>query len=156
MLTQSNLTEIKKIVQEFFQKMTFEVEAKFLPPIEQTLPISLKTDEPQILIGERGQTLAEIQHLLKAILRRKVKTEEPFYLDLDINDYKKKKNEYLKELAHSLADEVSLSKKEKILPPMPAYERRVIHMELAGRSDVVSESTGEGLERRVVIRPYSP
>jgi len=72
---------------------------------------------------------------------------------LDINDYKKKKNEYLRELARSVADEVSLSKKEKILGPMPPYERRVIHMELAGRSDVVSESIGEGPERRVGVRP---
>jgi len=153
MLTQSNLSEIKKTVQEFFQKMTFEVEVDFLPQTEQTLPINLKADEPQILIGERGQTLAEIQHLLKAILRRKIETEEAFYIDLDINDYKKKKNEYLRELARSAADEVSLSKKEKILSPMPAYERRVIHMELAGRSDVVSESIGEGPERRVGVRP---
>jgi len=153
MLTQSNLSEIKKTVQEFFQKMTFEVEVDFLTQTEQTLPINLKTDEPQILIGERGQTLAEIQHLLKAILRRKIETEEAFYIDLDINDYKKKKNEYLRELARSAADEVSLSKKEKILSPMPAYERRVIHMELAGRSDVVSESIGEGPERRVGVRP---
>ena len=153
MLTQSNLSEIKKTVQEFFQKMTFEVEVDFLPQTEQTLPINLKADEPQILIGEIGQTLAEIQHLLKAILRRKIETEEAFYIDLDINDYKKKKNEYLRELARSAADEVSLSKKEKILSPMPAYERRVIHMELAGRSDVVSESIGEGPERRVGVRP---
>ena len=153
MLTQSNLSEIKKTVQEFFQKMTFEVEVDFLPQTEQTLPINLKADEPQILIGERGQTLAEIQHLLKAILRRKIEAEEAFYIDLDINDYKKKKNEYLRELARSVADEVSLSKKEKILGPMPPYERRVIHMELAGRSDVVSESIGEGPERRVGVRP---
>ncbi|MCJ7786920.1 hypothetical protein MUP06_01745, partial [Patescibacteria group bacterium] len=106
--------------------MTFEVEIEFSPqedhnlptaPEEEkiyTLPINLKTSEPQILIGERGQTLAEIQHLLKAILKRKIK--EPFFIDLDISDYKKKKIDYLKEMAKSAADEVALSKKEKWLP----------------------------------------
>ena len=144
--------EIKKTIEEFFQKTTFEVEIEFLPQKELTLPINLKTEEPQILIGEGGQTLAEIQHLLKVILKRKI--TEPFFIDLDINGYKKKKLDYLKELARSLADEVALTKKEKNLPPMTAYERRIIHLELAGRSDVTTESIGEEPERRVVVRPY--
>lgn len=152
MLNLDDLKTIKEISEEFFRKTTFEVEIKIHPQREQTLPIELKTDEPQILIGEKGQTLSEIQHLLKAILRRKIK--ELFYINLDINDYKKKKTEYLKELAHSVADEVALIKKEKILAPMQAYERRVIHLELAERNDVTTESIGREPERRVVIRPY--
>ena len=151
MLTKSDLDKIKEIVKEFFEKTAFEVEIEVLPEKEQTLPIILKIEEPQILIGEGGQTLAEIQHLLKSILKRKI--TELFYIDLDINDYKKKKKEYLREMARSLADEVSLAKKEKILPPMTAYERRIIHLELAGREDIVSESMDQGPERRVVIRP---
>ena len=161
MLSQSNLEEIKKITEEFFQKTTFEVEMEFLPQKDLTLPINLKTEEPQILIGEGGQTLAEIQHLLKLILKRtlrqtqgKKSSEEPFFIDLDINGYKKKKLDYLKELARSLADEVALTKKEKELPAMPAYERRIIHLELAGRSDVTTESIGREPERKIVIRPY--
>jgi len=152
MLSQNNLTKIKETVKDFFKKMTFEVEIEFSPQEDQTFPINLKTSEPQILIGERGQTLAEIQHLLKAILKRKIK--EPFFIDLDISDYKKKKIEYLKEMAKSAADEVSLSKKEKWLPPMPAYERRIIHLELASRSDVTTESIGQEPERKVIVRPY--
>jgi len=150
-MNQQNLETIKKTVEEFFQKITFEVEIDLLPEKEETVPINLKMDEPQILIGEGGQTLNEIQHLLKAILRRKI--SEPFYINLDINDYKKKKTEYLRELARSLADEVSLTKKEKTLAPMSAYERRIIHLELSNRSDVVSESAGEGPDRKVIIKP---
>jgi len=162
-MSPQNLDEIKEIIKEFFKKTTFEVEIEFLPVKDQTLPINLRVEEPQILIGEGGQTLVEIQHLLKAILRRKIAAkgepclsgrEEPFYIDLDINNYKKKKTEYLRELARTTADEVSLSKKEKILSPMPAYERRIIHMELADRSDVVTESIGEGLERKIVVKPH--
>jgi len=152
-MNQQNLETIKKTVEDFFQKTTFEVEVDLLPEEEGVIPINLKTDEPQILIGEGGQTLNEIQHLFKAILKRKI--SEPFYINLDINDYKKKKTEYLKELARSLADEVSLTKKEKTLAPMPAYERRIIHLELSSRSDVVSESRGEEPDRKIVIRPSS-
>jgi spoIIIJ-associated protein len=152
MISQENLETIKEITEDFFKKTTFEVEIEFLPPQELTLPINLKTDEPQILIGEGGQTLIEIQHLLKIILKRKI--SEPFFLDLDINGYKKKKNEYLKELAKSAADEVALTKKEKSLTPMPAYERRIIHLELADRQDVTTESIGQEPERKIIIKPY--
>jgi len=149
-MNRQNLEEIKKITKDFFKKTTFEVEIEFLPPQELTLPVNLKTDEPQILIGEGGQTLIEIQHLLKTILKKKI--QEPFFIDLDINGYKKKKIEYLKELAKSVADEVALAKKEKSLTPMPAYERRIIHLELAGRQDVITESIGQEPERRVIIK----
>ena len=152
MLNQQDLEKIKKLTKEFFEKTTFEVEVDILPEHDQTIPINLKTEEPQILIGEGGQTLLEIQHLLKAILKRQI--PESFYIDLDINDYKKKKNEYLKEMARSAADEVALTKKEKTLAAMPAYERRIIHLELANRSDVVSESVGEEPDRKVVIKPH--
>ena len=154
MLSQSNLEKIKKITKEFFEKTTFEVEIEFLPQRDLTLPINLKTEEPQILIGEKGETLLEIQHLLKIILKRKTDFKEPFYIDLDISDYKKKKINYLRELAKSLAEEVALTKKEKILPPMSAYERRIIHLELADNSKVATESIGQEPERKVVIRPY--
>ena len=61
--------------------------------------------------------------------------------------------EYLKDMAKNLADQVSLTKEEKILPPMSAYERRIIHAELAQRTDVITESQGDGFDRHVVIKP---
>jgi spoIIIJ-associated protein len=153
MISQSDLAKMKKETEEFFKKTTFETEIKFLPETEQTISINLKTEEPQILIGERGETLAEIQHLLKIILKRKIGLKESFYLDLDINDYKKKKIAYLKEMARSLAEEVLLVKKEKILPPMSAFERRIIHLELAANPNIATESIGQEPERSVAIRP---
>ena len=105
------------------------------------------------MIGERGQTLSEIQRLLRAVLRRKAEAPSPFFIDVDINDYKKKKTEYLKEVAQTAADEVAITKREKELPSMPPYERRVIHTELASRVDISTESIGEEPERRVKIKP---
>lgn len=117
---------------------------------EPTVQVLVVVEEPKILIGEKGQTLFELQHILKLLLRKKI--TEPFYLALDINEYKKNKEEYLGDLAQTTADEVALLKKPKELPPMPASERRVIHMALANRTDVVSESLGDGNDRRIVIR----
>lgn len=151
MLSPSNLEKVKKITREFFKKTTFEVEIEFLPQKDLTIPIRLEAENPQILIGEKGQTLVEIQHLLKAMLKKKI--QEDFYIDLDISGYKEKKTEYLKELARSTADEVALMKEEKTFPSMPAYERRIIHMELAERGDVTTESIGREPERKVIIKP---
>lgn len=151
MISKEGLEKIRKITKEFFQKMTFDVSLHFSTQEENTLLVEIKTEDPQILIGERGQTLADIQHLLKIILRKK--TEELFYINVDINDYKKKKAEYLRELANSVADDVVLAKEEKALSPMRAFERRIVHMELAERSGVITESIGEGDERKVVIKP---
>jgi spoIIIJ-associated protein len=154
MISKEDFEKIKRIVKELFQKMTVEGEIEVLPLEGETLPINLKVEDPQILIGEKGQTLFEIQHILKIIFRREIL--ENFYVDLDINDYKKRKIEYLKEMARSVADEVALTKEEKVLSSMPAYERRIIHLEIAERHDVTSESIGEGPERRVVIKPLTP
>ena len=173
MFQQNNLEKIKKIVKEFFKKTTFEVEIKINPvrgkspeataspsagtsngvkkSPEETVLIDLKMEDPQILIGQGGETLREIQHLFKIILYKKL--GEIVFIDLDINDYKKKKIEYLKELAKASAEEVVLTKKEKILFPMPAYERRIIHMELSQHPNVTTESLGEEPERKVVIKP---
>ena len=151
MLNPTDLETIKKTVEEFFTEFGFQVEVSVSPEKEGNVPIDIKTEEAQVLIGQDGQILTEIQYLLKAILRKKI--AEPFYINVDINGYKQKKYSYLQELAQSLADEVALSKEEKELIPMSAQERRVIHLELANRQDVVTDSLGEGTDRRVVILP---
>ena len=152
MLTPSEINLIKETAEEFFDRMSFNPEIRVGSFRESTLPLEIELESPQVLIGEKGQTLADIQRLIKAILKRKI--QKDFYIDLDINNYKKKKIEYLKELARSAADEVALNKKEKALPSMPAYERRIIHLEVAERENIVTESVGREPERKVVIRPY--
>lgn len=151
MINEENIEKIKQTINEFFQKTSFEVGIEVLRPEDETVPVKIKTEEPKILIGQNGQTLAEIQHIIKAILRKRI--DQPFYIELDINNYKEKKIEYLKETARFLADEVAIDKKEKELASMPAYERRIVHLELKNREDVKTESVGEGSERRLIIKP---
>ena len=167
MLEQKDINKIKESAEEFFEKMTImvsSVEASLssvkkedkdiqdsLDESRDVIDLDIKLDEPQILIGQQGQTLFEIQRLLRTILNKKL--QKIFYLNLDINDYKKKKVEYLKDTAKDLADQVSLTKEEKAFLPMSAYERRIIHAELSQRKDIITESRGDGFERHVVIKP---
>lgn len=156
--------QIESIVKEFFKKMTIsEVSIKVnLSDADlnnrhgeegpkQVINLDITLVEPQVLIGQGGQTLFEVQRILKNIINRRLK--QFFYLNVDINDYKRKKLEYLKDLAKNLADDVTLTKKEKTLLPMSAYERRVVHSELSQRTDITTESQGEGADRHIVIKP---
>ena len=152
MIKKEDLEKIKEETKRFFEKMGFEAEFEFLSQKKETLQIRVKMEDPQPLIGRGGQTLVKVQRLLGAILKKKVK--ENFFIDLDINNYKERKIEFLKELAQKTADQVALIKEEKALNFMPAYERRIIHLELAERDDVTTESIGEEPERRVIIKPY--
>ena len=142
--------KIKNITEEFFQKASFDVEVN-VSKEENTFRIKLKSDEPQTLIGVNGQTLAEIQKLLRSVIKHSVLEE--IFIDLDVNSYKQKKAEYLKGIALEAANEVFLSQKEKVLFPMSSYERRIVHMQLLNRSDVKTESIGEDPNRRIVIKP---
>jgi spoIIIJ-associated protein len=159
MIDQNDIQKIKDTVANFFQKATISTIGIEVTPTENeseneekdVIDLSIKLTEPQILIGEKGQTLFETQRLLKIILNKKL--NKVFYLNLDINEYKKKKSEYLKEIAKDLANEVAKTKQEKVLIPMSAYERKIIHAELSQREDVITESRGDSFERHIVIKP---
>ncbi len=151
-MKQSILKTIKETSKTLLGLMGFEGEIRLTESGEKGILISIDIQSPQILIGQRGENLKDLEHILRLILRRKLK--EATFINLDISDYKKKRGEFLKELACSIADQVSLSKKSVTLDPMSSYERRIIHLELASREDVTTESLGEEPERRMVISPY--
>lgn len=151
MLNESDIQQVRNIISEFFKKTGLEIDLNISCSNDKTISVNLNSEEPKILIGQNGQTLVDIQHLLKAVLSRKI--EDQFYIDLDINNYKERKIAYLKESARDWANEASLGGKEKSLDPMPSFERRIVHLELAGRSDVKTESAGQGLDRHIVIKP---
>ena len=152
-MTPQEFEKLKTAAKEFFEQTGLALEVEIKNQADSTIFVDVKAEEPQFLIGERGQTLGEIQRLLRAVLRRKAENPTPFFIDVDVNDYKKKKTEYLKEVAQTAADEVAITKKEKELPSMSSYERRVVHTELASRPDIATESIGEEPERRVKIKP---
>lgn len=105
-----------------------------------------------MLIGERGNNLAALEHILKKILKKKYGDDIKF--TLDINDYRLKRLEELKQDVKAAAKAVRLYQKEVPLRPMSSFERRIVHLLLAEYPDITTESIGEEPDRRVVIKPY--
>ena len=106
-----------------------------------------------MLIGERGNNLVAVEHLLKKIINKK-KGEEEQRFTLDINDYRMKRMEDLKQDVKNAAREVRLYHRESPLRPMSSFERRIVHLLLEEYPDITTESVGADPERRVVIKPY--
>ena len=116
--------------------------------------VTASVDEAGFLIGKDGENLRALQHVFQLMFIKK--TMEPLVsggLILDVNNYYREKENYLQALAKNTAQKVLETKKPAVLDPMPAYERRIIHLTIEGIEGVSSESSGEGLDRRIVIKP---
>jgi len=109
--------------------------------------------ESNLLIGEHGNNLFALEHILKKYIRAKT-AEEDVKFTLDINDYRMKKMEDLKQDVKTAAKNVRLYKKEVPLRPMSSFERRIVHLLLAEYPDITTESIGDEPLRRVIIKPY--
>ena len=96
-------------------------------------------------------TVGDFDHVVRLMARRE--GLEDFFLD--INSYRKERERLIVELAKAAARKAFTEKQAVKLPAMNAYERRLIHVELAIHPDVKTESEGEGKERSVVIKPIS-
>ena len=116
-----------------------------------TVTFNLKGSDLGILIGRRGQTLACLQFILRQIVAHTLKSWVP--INIDVEGYKKRHFQVLEALANRIAEQVKAKKTPFTLRPMPAFDRRIIHLTLAEHSDVITESTGEGQDRRVIISP---
>ncbi|MDD2628032.1 MAG: Jag N-terminal domain-containing protein [Clostridia bacterium] len=102
------------------------------------------------LIGYKGRTIEAFQSTINSILQKD--TEENAKVFIEVNDYKKNKEEKLKNLANKMADNVVRFKKIIKLEPMSAYERMIVHTALSGRKDIETESIGEEPRRRIMIK----
>lgn len=152
MITIEKLEEIKNIANEFFAKTgASNFEIKIVETVsEESINICFLTDNPSSYIGERGRNIGAFETVLRIILKKKL-NEIPFF-HLDINNYRSLRDGSLKELAKKAAHKARFYKREVVLEPMPAYDRRIIHAELTSHPDIKTESTGEGDNRRVVVK----
>jgi spoIIIJ-associated protein len=146
---------IKSLIETILEKLTVtgEVEILFSDEYPQFI---IRTKEAGILIGENGQNLMAFNCLLKKIAENEFKKRELEKISflLDVNDYQTKKIEELKNLAKMNAQRARYFKKEIIMDPMNAYERRIIHTALTEYPDLETKSIGEDPDRRVVIKPF--
>lgn len=110
-----------------------------------------KSDNFRMLIGKGGETLDSIQYILRIFTRNNCNTDKKVYLD--INGYKEKKAEQIREIAMKFAKKAIKYKKVMRLRPMNAYERRIVHGTLHNMAGVFTVSEGEEPYRKVVIKP---
>lgn len=117
---------------------------------DQPITLNILGDDLGVLIGRRGQALSSLQYVVKLIIAEKFKLWAQ--ITVDIEGYKKRRYEALKNLALRVADQVKTSKRSMNLEPMPADERRVIHLALADNPDVSTHSIDYGERRKVVVQ----
>ncbi len=116
---------------------------------EIPLALDIKGDDLGILIGRRGQTLACLEYITKLIVVGRLKAWLP--LTVDVAGYKERRRDSLQRLALYLAEQVKSRRRAITMEPMPANERRIVHLTLADNPDVTTQSIGEGESRKVVI-----
>ncbi len=116
---------------------------------ETPLAFDIVGDDLGILIGRRGQTLAALQYITKLIVTSRLQTWVP--ITIDVGGYKKRRYDSLQRLALYLGEQVKSGRRSITMEPMPADERRIVHLTLADNPDVTSYSIGEGESRKVVV-----
>jgi len=141
---------IKNVVEAMGFSCKIETQKKLNQDAE-ILVFNIVTDDPSFLIGQHGANLQSLQHLLRILIKNKIEQKADFIID--VNSYRDEKNSSLARLAKSLADEAVRENRDIVMRPMSSYERRIVHMELAKNSEVITESIGEGENRKVVIKP---
>lgn len=112
--------------------------------------IDIDGEDSGLLIGKRGETLNAFQFLVNLVLNQK-SPGHPLVI-IDVEQYKERRSRALQALASRVAERVVSSGRAITLEPMPASERRIIHMALADHPYVATESTGEGRDRKVTVR----
>lgn len=118
-----------------------------------TLVLNIQGGDLGGLIGRRGETLEDLQYLTRLLVAKEL--GRYINLVLDVEGYKSHREQMLQQLAQRMAERVTTSHKPTSLEPMPANERRIIHLTLRDHPHVRTESVGTGENRKVTIVPKS-
>jgi spoIIIJ-associated protein len=111
--------------------------------------LNIVGDDLGLLIGRRGETLRDLQFIVRLMASRKLGVWPNFVLDVE--GYKARRVTALTTLAARMADQVKKTGIPATLEPMPAHERRIVHLALRDNPNVYTESKGEGEERQIQI-----
>jgi len=148
---------IEEIACDLLEKMNFDcsVEIKDVDESEFDVAVCniLVKDGSNLLIGQHGVNLDSLQHLIRFLVSRK--TDKMIRFIVDVNSYRQEKNQSILEYARSLAAQAVSERRAVVMRPMNAYERRLVHMELKKDEKIVTESSGDGEERKVIVKPAS-
>ena len=154
-----NQTEnlICRTVEDLFKRIGFSFENLSLenhksPEGQEIFIVKVKSsDDCSLLLDDKGRNLKALEYIIRLIALKGL--DQKAGLVLDLNDFLEKRNSRISELARLVAERVQTTQKSFVLRPMSAYERRLVHLELADWTDIKTESIGEEPRRRVVIKP---
>ena len=150
----------KATVLELLEKMNLPrvtVEATILQPEDDLdrpgIHINILGDDLSILIGKQAETLNALQYVTRLIVGKEV--GRGVNLVVDVEGYRTRREQNLRNLARRMASQAVKTGRKQMLEPMPANERRIIHLELRDNQDVSTESVGEDPRRKVTIIPVN-
>ncbi len=150
----------REIVQELLGHMGIRAEVMAIdnpsmmpaePDDPPTIYIDILGQDLGMLIGRRGEHLAQLQYLVNLLCNRRV--NDWTRVVVDVEGYRTRREESLVGLAERVSRQVARSRRPIQLEPMPPNERRIVHLTLRDNPDVVTESSGEGSMRRVTVQP---
>jgi spoIIIJ-associated protein len=149
----NKIEQVKQIINELLQKSGVQGSVEFEESITKGLVFNISSPDSYLLIGRQGATLHSLQILVQALAAKKFNSQEPFWFSLDVDDYKRKREWFLKETAKAAADKAKLTGRAQALEPMANYERRLVHAYLQEHCpEIESSSIGNEPYRKVVIR----
>ncbi|WP_020620977.1 RNA-binding cell elongation regulator Jag/EloR [Paenibacillus daejeonensis] len=141
--------EAERFLREVARAMGIDVSVEYQKTREGLVLAMSGGDELGMMIGRRGQTLDALQYLANIVANRY--TDSHFRLVLDAENFRQRRRKTLEDLADRLAGRVIRTRKEVVLEPMSAHERKVIHSRLQQHDRVRTHSKGDEPHRRVVI-----
>ena len=115
------------------------------------LLLDIEGEDLGALIGRRGETLANLQYIVRLMVNQRIKQWRNIVVDVE--KYKERREAQLNQLALRMADQVAESGRAQALEPMPANERRLVHIALRDHPLVYTQSSGEDDRRKVNIVP---
>jgi len=145
--------ETSKQIADFIVEVVAKMGVEARVSIEENLKgtaFNISSRDSNLLIGQHGANLYALQLLAQSAAYKKWNIVQRFTVDVD--DYKKKREWYLRETAKRAVEQVKRTHRSVALEPMPAYERRVIHAYLSEEREVETESTGSDPNRRIIIK----
>jgi spoIIIJ-associated protein len=149
----SKVDQVKNIIQDLLDRMGVSASVEFEESLLKGLVFNISSRESRLLIGHQGGTLHSLEILAHAMAARALPAGDPFYFTLDVDDYKRKREYFLKEQARDVATEVKRSGNSVALEPMPNYERRYVHAYLQeNHPEVTTFSEGREPYRKIVVK----
>ena len=134
---------------ELLNKMKLDYRINNVECEEGKIRINITGKDMGLLIGRKGETLNAVQFILGIMLNRH--SEERIRVVLDVEDYRKKREQSLEALALRLSERVKKTKKNVVMRPMSSHERRIVHTVLQGDPQITTYSLGDEPNRKVVI-----